>query len=209
MPWIKLIPQFKALFDTNKAIAYDRQTYARKLLAFIYFYRDFSSPLRDWEDDKRKEESLKFVELTKADISTPKMKTAIEYYKMLQYESCRQLKTYEAVSKGLDAMDTYLNQVDFTKTDKQGKLLYTPNQYVANMALINKAYEERRKLAESINHDLTQTTGIRGKAVMGDSEMKSDSTHEPAWDENVITPDGKTQWTEIGGLMSKYKKEDD
>lgn len=208
-PWIKLVPEFRELFIiTSKKLAYDKNTYAKKLLAFIYFYRDFSSPLRDWEDEARFKESLKYTELTDADVKTEKVRKALEAYIHIQYEACRALKTYEASMKGLAAMDKYLNEVDFTKVDKQGKLLYTPNQYVANLALVNKAYDELRKLANSIQHDLTQTTGIRGKAVMGDKEMKTEDEQmdNTAWDENVIAPDGKTQWKDIDGLINNLKK---
>lgn len=208
-PWIKLIPELKELFHTTKKIPYDRNTYARKLLTYIYFYRDFSSPLRDWEDEARHKESLKYSELEESDVSTDKFKRALNVYVHMQYEACRALKTYEASMKGLQAMDTYLKQVDFEKTDKQGKLLYTPNQYVANLALINKAYEELRKLASTVQSELSQTTGIRGKAVMGDKEMAASEDTQVAWDESVITPDGKTQWTELGDLVRQSKEKKD
>lgn len=216
-PWIKLIPQFGTLFESkNKFLAWDRNTYAKKLLSFIYFYRDFTSPLRDWDEEPRKAEALKYTDLKASDVSTPKMKTAIEYYAKLQYEACRALKTYESSLAGLTAMDNYLKSVDFDQKDKQGKLLYTPNQYVANLALTDKAYDVLDRLANRVKTQLEQNTGIRGKAVMGDSEIKAassntDVTEQVAWNENVIAPDGSTQWREIDGLISKLKnkKEED
>lgn len=211
--WIQLIPEFRALFFTGKKLAYDKNTYAKKLLSYIYFVRDFTSPLRDWEEEPRHLEALRYTDLKEADVTTDKVKTALEYYSFLQYESCRALKTYEASLKGLTAMDNYLKTVDFTKADKQGKLLYTPNQYVANLAITNKAYDELEKLANKVQLQLAQSTGIRGKGIMGDREKRMAQSNEHqqdvAWDENVIAPDGRTQWSEITGLLNKKKKEED
>jgi len=208
LPWIQMIPEFKALFNAQgKKIAYDRNIQARKLLSYIYFVRDFTSPLRDWEEEPRHLEALKYTGLTEEDVKATKVQEAINYYKILQYEACRPLKTYEASMKGLAAMDTYLQTVNFTEKDKQGKLLYTPNQYVANLALTNKAYDELAKLASRVQIELEQSTGIRGKGIMGDREVKmsqsNDTIPDISWDENVISPDGRTQWTEITGLLKK------
>jgi hypothetical protein len=212
-PWIRLIPEFKTLFDSgSKKLAWDKNTYAKKLLAYIYFVRDFSSPLRDWEPEARAEEALRYTELTPADISTPKMVTALEYYSKLQYEACRALKTYEASLAGLTAMDDYLKTVDFDQRDKMGKLLYTPNQYVANLALTDKAYDILDKLANRVAAQLEQSTGMRGKADMGDREKKmtqGDFRTDVTWDENVIAPDGSTKWQDIQGLLHKKKKTDE
>lgn len=208
-PWVRLIPEFKVLFESTKKIPYDRNTYGRKILAFIYFYLDFSSPIKDWEDSARYEEALLYTNLTKLDVTHPKVSAALEKYRKLQYEGCRALKTYHASMKGLDAMDTYLKSVDFDKVDKQGKAIYTPNQFAANIALTNKAYDELAKLASRVEIELAQSTGIRGKSLMGDREVKAashnldDRQDNVAWDENVIAPDGKTKWVDIQGLIAK------
>jgi len=215
-PWIRLIPELKALFDetkhTQKAIAWERNTYAKKLLSYIYFTLDFTSPLRDWEEGPRHEEALKYTDLTETDVKKPKVKAALEVYEHLQIEACRAIKTYRASLKGLTAMDEYLKSVDFNGRDKQGKLLYTPNQYVANLALTDKAYDALERLANRVTVQLEQNTGIRGKAPMGDSEIKAASSHTDTpleitpWDETVIAPDGRTQWTEITGLVENFRK---
>lgn len=211
-PWIRMIPELKSLFDSGtKKLAWDKNTYARKLLAYIYFVRDFSSPLRDWEEDKRKEESLRYTELTEADVTTPKMLTALEYYSKLQYEACRALKTYEASLKGLDAMDKYLSEINFDKVDKMGKALYTPNQFAANLALSDKAYDILDKLANRVASQLEQSTGMRGKSDMGDREKQmtqGDVRNDVPWDENVIAPDGATKWEDIQGLLHKKRRSD-
>ena len=213
-PWILLIPEFRALFESRSRTAWDRNTYAKKVLAFIYFYKDFYSPLRDWEDELRFKESLKYTEVAEQDVKDEKVVAAVAKYKFLQYNACRAIKTYEASLVGLTAMDTYLKTIDFNARDKQGKLLYTPNQYAANLALTEKAYDTLDKLANRVVRQLEQHSGIRGKGVMGDSEIKAANLSGSAmeqlpWDEAVITPDDRTQWTEITGLLDKLKDDKD
>jgi hypothetical protein len=59
-PYIKLIPQFKALFNKHGKVAYDRNSFGIKRLTYIYFMADMSSPLIEYTEDKRKEKALEY-----------------------------------------------------------------------------------------------------------------------------------------------------
>lgn len=149
---------------------------------------DFSSPLKNWNEADRTKEALRYCDLTEADIKAPVLKEAMEYYEKLQTECCRPLKTYRAALKGMEAMDNYFDNINFTDVDKMGKLKFTPNQFIDNLAKTNKAYDELRKLETRVYTELEENTGIRGKAVMSDREIKYakskailDSTE---WNEN-------------------------
>lgn len=208
-PWIKLIPEFAAIFmHTVKSskfnIPYDRNVQARKMLAYIYFMQDFSSPIYTWEDDKRKEESLKYTDLKEEDVDKDIMVAAMEKYQELQYEMCRPLKTYKAALKGLDGLDRHLNGMDFTKLDKQGKMLYTPNQFLQTVSLINKSYEELAKIKKQIEETLAQTSGIRGSATMGDREMNFTSAiarDSAPIEEGSDEDTGGRDWKELDGIL--------
>lgn len=191
-PWIVLVPELRALFKT-KAASYQysvqKNPRGHKLLKYVYFMLDFSSPLRDWNEQDRKKEALRYCDLTTEDVDkNPELKEAMKYYEFLQVECCRPLKTYRATLKAMESMDSYLEKVDFTAVDKQGKLLYTPSQYVDTMTKINKAYDEMAKLKQRVNTELTENAGIRGKATMSDREIKYASTkagiNQDSWDEN-------------------------
>ena len=197
--WIKLIPEFRDLFQKKgNKIHFQQESRGIKRLTFIYFMLDFSSPIADWEDEKRLQEALKFSQLPKEEAETDIMIKALAVYKRLQQESCRPLKTYRAALKGLDAMDDYLENVDFTQTDKQGKLLYTPNEFTQNMSIINKAYDELNKLRRKIEEELSGAKTIRGKASLGDMEAIGLSKD---WDETQNQPDNSVKWVELENII--------
>jgi len=171
-PWISLIPELQNLFrDSQNKIKYSNPK-GRKYLSYMYLVLDFSSPLREWKEADRLQEAQRIADLTEEDIKSPKLKAAMEYYSKLLYHSCRAYKSYQAAKIGLDKMDEYFTTIDFAKTDKQGKLLYTPNQYIDNIAKTNKAYDELSKLATRIETEMTNSSGIRGLAEMGDKELQ-------------------------------------
>jgi len=209
-PWIRLIPEFTALFMVErkyKNYRYDERPLARKMLAYIYFMYDFSSPIFGWADDMRKAESLTYTGLTEDDIKAPELKKAIEKYEQLQHEMCRPLKTYKAALRGLEGLDKYLETINFNATDKQGKLLYTPNQFTQNIAYINKAYKELRDLKKMIEEEMSQSSGIRGNASMGDREMKANrkvmtSERETDIPENYEDHDN-VRYSELGSILNE------
>lgn len=187
-PWIKLIPEFSRLFAVKgKKLAFNRNTYAKKQLAYIYFMLDFSSPLKNWNVDDKKKEALRYTSLTEEDVKGEAFVEAYSYYERFQFECCRPLKTYNAGLKAMEAMDSYLETVNFDSRDKMGKLLYTPNQLVDNLSKVNKAYDELAKLEKRVETELAQNTGIRGKSFMSEREVKFGNNKtmrsEEEWDE--------------------------
>lgn len=167
-----MIPEFQNLFrDSQNKIKYSNPK-GRKYLSYIYLVLDFSSPLREWKEEDRLIEAQRIADLTAEEIKAPKLTAAMEYYKTLLYHACRAYKSYQAAKIGLDKMDEYFTNINFDKTDKQGKLLYTPNQYIDNIAKTNKAYDELAKLATRIETEMTNSSGIRGLAEMGDKELQ-------------------------------------
>jgi hypothetical protein len=209
-PWLSLIPEFQDLFrlPTGK-ISYERSR-GKSFMVYIYFVMDFSSPLREWEESKRVAEALRFSGLASEDVKSEKCKKAIAYYEMLQTSTCRALRSYKAAQKGLDKMDEYFENIDFTQTDKQGKLLYTPNQYIDNIAKTNKAYDELEKLAKRVETELTQSTGIRGTAELGDRELSRSrgkiEEKEETWSENTPDADSPTTFLDLADKLQEYSK---
>jgi hypothetical protein len=198
--WLWLIPEFADILRKDKGSTGDkgghRKLWARKRFAYIYFYIDFKSPIYSWEEDQKKEESLRYTGLDKDAIKQDYMVAAILMYKELQIKAARSLRTLEAVNTGLTALNEYFENIDFTKTDKQGKLLYSPTDYVKNISTLNKAYDELGAFERRVMAELTKSGGIRGSATKGDREMskesntgKSDSAFEEGSDTTAEGPD--------------------
>ena len=206
-PWISLIPEFQNLFrNSQNSVKYNLPK-GRAYLAYIYFVCDFSSPLREWEETKRKAEAARYASLTPEDLKVPKLQAAVDYYQVLQQEACRALRSYKAAQKGLDKMDEYFETIDFTKVDKQGKLMYTPNQYIDNIAKTNKAYDELEKLAKRVDIELTQSTGIRGTAELGERELQrsrgGQESSETEWNENNPDADSPMKFLDLAEVLHK------
>lgn len=174
-PWIMLIPEFAVLFKRDKGsegdYRGDLKLRTRKELTFIYFYVDFSSPIRDWEPTKKYQEALYYANLKEDSIDT-KVKAAIDKYMELMMNASRSLRTLKALYKGMDAMDDYFEAIDFKVKDKLGKLLNDPSAFVTNAGKLNKMYDEVRNFEKRVEQDLAEDTGIRGTATLGDNENK-------------------------------------
>lgn len=174
--WIRLIPEFDFIMkkDTGGVKDYEgrKKLWARKRFAFIFFYLDFKSPIYNWDDDKRETESLKYSGLTAKEIKEDYMEAAINAYLVLQEGASRSLKTLRSVNKGLAALDSYFEEINFKKVDKMGKVLYTASDYVKNISMLNKAYDELNRFEKRVMAELTDKGGIRGQATKGDREER-------------------------------------
>lgn len=208
VPWIKQIPEFKALFvKKNGKVVYARDAYARKLLSFIYFMWDFSSPIRNWDEEARQNESLKYAELEEADIKTDTVTAAATLYQEIQIKSCRALKTYRVCQKGLTGMDDFVQNLNFNLKDKMGKLLFTPDDFAKFLKNVNLAYDELAKLEERIQKELQGGgEGIRGKATLGDTENQ---VRQGVWKETAPEDLGQTKWNDISKIIGTDKESAD
>ena len=172
--WIAMIPEFKALLTRDKGskgdYRGDKKLKATKEFTYIYFYADFSSPIRDWEDEERKTEALYYAQLEEQDIDSVVLEAQEKYFSM-QMEMSRPLRTLKSLYKGLHAMDRYFESINFAEKDKQGKLLNSPTDFVTNASKLNKMYDEIRNFEKRVEDDLKQTAGIRGpNSTLGDRE---------------------------------------
>jgi hypothetical protein len=206
--WIAQIPEFKELFkDSAGKVRYSNPK-GVKYLTYIYFMLDFTSPIRDWIKEEKAEEARRYTGLTVEDVKSPKLKDALAYYTTLQYKACRPLKSFRAAQVALNSMDEYFETVDFSATDKQGKLLYNPNQFTDNIAKLHKAYQELAKLENFVLMELQKNVGIRGQAEMGDEEIaianigNGSGTSQNDWEESGNPMQKPTEWTSLDSVLN-------
>lgn len=178
-PWILLIPEFAEVMKQDKGSKGD--TEARKKLkavshfTFVYFYTDFSSPIKDWEDADREKEAKYYAKLSNDEKIPPYVWKACEKYDELQLKASRPLRTLKALYKGLGAMNEFFESIDFTTKDKHGRLVNDPSDFVTNAGKLSKMYDEIRNFEKRVEDDLRQAaSGIRGpNSTLGDNEGKS------------------------------------
>jgi uncharacterized protein YbjQ (UPF0145 family) len=170
-----MVPEFRELLTRDKRskgdYRGDKKLKAIAEFTFIFFYTDFSSPIRDYADDERQKESLYYAGLTEDQLDD-KVWAAQRKYHQVQLESSRPLRTLKALYKGMDAMDEYFEDIDFKRIDKQGKLLNDPSAFVNNAAKLRKMYQEIREFEKMVEDDMKQAVaGIRGpNSSLGDKE---------------------------------------
>lgn len=176
-PWILLIPEFETIFKRDKGSVGDTQARyklrARKEFSFIYFFVDFNSPLRDWEEAERFAESLTYSGLTKKDIDDVLL-AGVKKYEQLAMGAARSMRTYRALLKTLDAMDNYLETLDFTqKSTRTGELVNSPDKISSVVQKMDKMYESIKSFEKRVQEELKDGgSGIRGTAVKGENEDK-------------------------------------
>jgi hypothetical protein len=173
--WLYLIPEFAELIRRDKGskgdYRGDRKLKARREFTFIYFDLDFTSPIREYGEWERREEAMKYADLKESDLDAAVMAAHAKYNELLN-KSARSLKTLKAVEKSLDALDSYFEDVDFTKVDKKGELVHTPNQYLGNIERLDKAYTSIERFRKRVEEELKGDSSIRGTATLGGKEGK-------------------------------------
>lgn len=175
-PWIMLVPEFKALLDRDKGSAGDyrgdKKLKARKEFTYIYFLTDFASPLTDWEESEKLKEALYYAGLEEKDIDA-KVLTANKKYDEIQLKNAPSLKTYRALLKSRDEMDKFYENLDMTKTDKMGKLLYDPASVVKSAKDLDTFYTTIANFRKRVEQELKDaSSGIRGTATLGETEER-------------------------------------
>lgn len=215
--WIMLIPEFNALLKRDKGSPGDyrgeKKLKARKEFTYIYFYWDFTSPIRDWEDYERHMEAMKYAGLEEKDMDGPLME-ASKHYNELLLKGARSLKTLRAVEKSLTALDTHFETLDFTKVDKKGELVYKTNTYLLDLQRLDAAYTSVEKFKKRVTDELKGTDSkIRGTASLG----RKETTGMGEWREGSQLPDpssateSKTApaFKSLADMIEQFEKEED
>ncbi len=190
--WIMLIPEFNALLKRDKGskgdYRGDNKLKAKREFTFIYFYADFASPLRDWKEEEKKTEALRYAGLTGEDLDQ-KVLEALEVYMKLMLKVSRALRTYRSMLKSLDEMDDYLENLDMSAKDKKGELVNNPLTVASFVDKMDKVYTSVKNFEKRVEEELKLgSTGIRGTAELGEMEL----TGKRVWSEQDISSGSKT-----------------
>jgi hypothetical protein len=177
-PWIYLIPEFKVLITRDKGSKGDYDGRHKKKaiqdFTFIYFFCDFNSPIRDYEENERMKEAVYYAGLDESEVGNDdELWIAVKSYESLLLKTSRSLRTYKALLKAQDALDDYYENLDFSKTDKQGKLLHTPESITGSGKKLKEFRAGIKEVEKAVEEELREGgTKIQGKAEKGINEDK-------------------------------------
>lgn len=168
--WIYLIPEFQVLLKRDKGSPSDyrgdKKLKARREFTYIFFMESFTSPLFDWDPVKKEEEALRYASLTLADIDK-EVKIAQTFYHSFLRECSPSLDTLDALYHGREELNRYFKEVDFAVTDKLGKSKYTAKEYIGNIKDLPNMNRAIKEYERQVDEELKESTGIRGKNVLG------------------------------------------
>lgn len=169
--WIFLIPEFIVLLKRDKGSAGDyrgeKKLHARRELTYIYFMEDFGSPLRDWEDDKKKhEEALRCASLAEIQIDKEVRMAQAFYYEYLR-KCAPTLATLDAMQVGMKELNKWFREIDFNKVDSLKRAKYTAKDYIENVKSMPKMNASIKEFERQVWEELKEATGIRGNKKLG------------------------------------------
>lgn len=179
--WISTIPQFRRLLARDKggpgdgSGKYKKQ--ATREFTYMFHLLDFHSPLENYSKVKRKQMAMEFAGMpdkeTELD-NDPDLQDAIEMYKELIENSSSSLQTLRAMKYARHAMDEYLETVNFTAKDEQGRLVHSVKIVQDNIIGMPKAQAALDEMEEKVKREMLDTFEMRGGADKGVAEDPDD-----------------------------------
>lgn len=175
--WISTIPQFRRLLARDKggpgdgSGKYKKQ--ATREFTYIYHLCDFHSPLENYGKIKRKQMALEFSGMAdkESDVDNdPDLQDAIELYKELIANSSSSLQTLRAMKSARQAMDEYLQDIDFNKKDAQDRLVHSVKAVQDNIIGMPKAQAALDEMEDKVKREMLDTFEMRGGAEKGVAE---------------------------------------
>lgn len=165
------IEEFKELFTIkyNNNYPGDKDGRLRKRgnaeARFIYFFCDYKSEFAKFSGDDRKRESLLAAGLPEDHIISDKLQAAVDKFNSIK--TSRNLRLLKSANAAIDKLQKYFEDVDFTKTDSSGNLMFTAKDVIANISNLGKVIEGLSKLEEAVSKEEGQESSARGQAEKG------------------------------------------
>lgn len=169
---ILLIKEFATLWEPSRNKCKTDPTGSLRLKAwrefkYIFLMLDFKSPYLEYLEQDRHETALLDSGLTEKEWEDPDFKAACRKYMEIK-DSSRILSLIKTAYRTLEKMRVFLDNIDFTDTDGNGKYLNDPKKILESISQIGKMNDYLKEL--EINYKKGQTsstTRYRGDVELG------------------------------------------
>ena len=161
-PTILWIPEFKVLWDRDKT---KHKGTAVKEISYIVFLYSFKSPYLAYSERDRKVKILKDYFDGQEWEPDEAVKLAIKRYNDLQETATTRL--LNASLRLCDKVTEFFDSIDFSKTDKMGKPIYTLNEVVKNMKDVGPVVKSLESLKDQVLKEQMDKSIIRGGTDIG------------------------------------------
>lgn len=160
-----MIEEFKELFTLayNKGYDGDSQGRQRKRghqeARFLYFNCDYRSEFAKFPQPLRMEEALTGAGLERDHEISDELRKAIGRYESLR--DSRNLRLLKAAWIGVDKLEEWFKNVDFTKPE------YDPKEFMNNIAKLGTLIKGLEQLQDNVMAQESEVAGAKGQAEKG------------------------------------------
>lgn len=169
---ILLIKEFAILWEPSKNKCKEDPTGTQRLRAwkefkYIFLMLDFKSPYLEYLEQDRHEASLSDSGLTQEDWEDSDFRAACRKYMEIK-DSSRILSLIKTAYRTLEKMRVFLDNIDFTETDGNGKYLNDPKKILESINQIGKMRNYLKELEIDYKKDQSSSnTRYRGDVELG------------------------------------------
>lgn len=162
-PIVFEIKRFKQLVTRDKS---KNKSTSKAELAFIWFYADYKSDFSaEPDEDKKIKEILNIVTLPNEWKLDSVVREAIAFYKHITTTPSTIL--LEQTKKTIKKLSNHLETIDFTATDKTGKLKYDMKKVVDTTTQIPKLIAVLREIEDKVKEEQDNLE----KEIRGDKDL--------------------------------------
>ncbi len=163
---ILLIKEFKDLWspERNKTKGDpkgEKRIKAYKEFTYLYLATDFKSPYWNYLEEDKHNKALIDSELTEKEFNDPLFQAALKKYREI-IDSDRILSLIKTTNGVLWKTQVYLESVDFSDVDENGKPIVSPKQVMENLPMIAKMRDHLQELEVKHKQGLAEKEKIRG-----------------------------------------------
>ena len=159
-PEIFLVREFKALLERNKERAF-------KELTYIFLALDYKSIYSQYTEYERHEEALSDSGITEEMFNDPLFREACRKYRSLQ-DSNKSIKLLNAARNAADQFVDYFETIiDLNERDQNGKLVFSAEKVMKEMAQLSKVHEQLVALEAQVKQELEVQSGTRANVDEG------------------------------------------
>lgn len=169
---ILLVTEFAKLYDVDRNKCKEDPKGTRRLKAwkefkYIFLMLDFKSPYLEFLEQDRHEAAMQDSGLTEEEWNDPDFRAACRKYIEIK-DASRILSLIKTAFRTLEKMRVFLDNIDFTDTDGNGKYLNDPKKVLESINQIGKmsAYLKELEINYKKDQDVS-TTRYRGDVELG------------------------------------------
>lgn len=166
-PEILLVKEFADLWTNDRNKCAEDPTGEQKLrgfkeLIYIYMAIDWGAPGSKDTPENRHINAMQASGLTEEEYNDPVFRAACRKYKELQDSSSVIGKMIESYKNNIHKMKVFIDNLDYTLTDADGRPIYKIKDTLQEMQSLAKAIEALKDLENKYKEEQDEASGLRG-----------------------------------------------